>query len=211
VNAICSAGPGAPGIGTGERSNRAAGRSRCDLAGVDRHPHPDGHAVRPPFYRQGALRLDGRGHGAARRGEEKHAAVAAGGVSGASMGPGGRAEDRALALEDREEGIPERSKQVRRAFHVGEDQRDDPLARHGARRDATPTRWHGDCAVSRRHCECPSALAPPAAQRFRSASARRIHPGIPRLRNCARAASRSGRARSAPPRSPRRAYMRASS
>jgi hypothetical protein len=22
-----------------------------DLAGVDRHPHPDGHAVRPPFYR----------------------------------------------------------------------------------------------------------------------------------------------------------------
>ena len=96
VNAICSAGPGAPGIGTGERSNRAAGRSRCDLAGVDRHPHPDGHAVRPPFYRQGALRLDGRGHGAARRTEEKHAAVAASGVSGASMGTGGRAEDRAL-------------------------------------------------------------------------------------------------------------------
>src|SRR5262249_13215175 len=90
----------------GERSTRAAGRSRCDLAGVDRHPHPDGHAVRPPFYRQDALRLDGCRHGAARRAEEKHAADAASGVSGPSIGTGSRAEDRALALEDREEGIP---------------------------------------------------------------------------------------------------------
>jgi hypothetical protein len=74
---------------------------------VDRHPHPDRHAVRPAFYRQGALRLDGRGHGAARRAEEKHAAVAASGVSGASMRTGGRAEDLALAFEDGKEGVSE--------------------------------------------------------------------------------------------------------
>ena len=52
-----------------------------NLAGVDRHPDPDGHAVRPPFHRQGALRLDGRGHSAARRAKQEDAAVAAGGRS----------------------------------------------------------------------------------------------------------------------------------
>jgi hypothetical protein len=40
---------------------------------------------------------------------------------------------------------------VRRALHVGEDQRHDPLARHGARRDATRSDRQGDCPVPRRH------------------------------------------------------------
>ena len=182
-----------------------------DLAGVDRHPDPDGHAVRPPFHRQGALRLDGRGHGAARRAEQEHAAVAAGGVSRPSVGSRRRPEDRALALEDREEGIPERAEEARGAFHVGVDQRHNPLVPHGAQRDATGTYRQRDCPVSRRHWECSSALAPLAAQLFSSASARRIQPGMPRVRNCRSAASRSGRARSGSPAAPRRAYMSASS
>ena len=56
-----------------------------------------------------------------------------------------------LALKDWEEGIPERAEEARGAFHVGVDQRHDPLVPHAAQRDATPTRRQRDCPVSRRH------------------------------------------------------------
>ena len=118
-----------------------------DLARVNRHPDPDGGTARPGLCRQRALGLDGGRHGVAGRSEDEDAAVAAGGISAAPAGLRGAREDRALPLDDPDEGVAERPEQRRGPLHVGEEQRHDPRVLHLVRAGAAGGRPH----LRRRH------------------------------------------------------------
>jgi hypothetical protein len=72
-----------------------------------------------------------------------------------------------------------------------------------------PRAWRRSRISPGRRNESGATAVPP--ELAHSVSARRIQPGMSRVRNCASAASRSGAARSRSPRIARRAYMSASS
>ena len=94
------------------------------VAGV--HAHPDTHlgALRPRFGRQRALRGQGGGDGAGRRGKGDEEGIALGPDLDATLRGEGRPEELLVARKDRRPSLAVRLEEPGRPLDVGEQERD---------------------------------------------------------------------------------------